>query len=1259
MFYRDLVQFEALETVVQLRDADQVGEAERLVKSYVISDRMADQLVNLVLPNLQFQTPRDNKGVLIIGNYGTGKSHLMAVLSALAEYPETLAFLADERVRTAASPMAGKFKVLRVEIGGVTRSLRDILLDELEHALERWETPYHFPPADQVTNHKNLLIEAVGKFQEKYPGYGILLVVDEMLDYLRSREERALILDLGFMRELGEVAANTPFRFVGGLQESLFDTPRFEFVARQLNRVKDRFEQVRIAREDVAFVVSRRLLRKTDAQLAQVTEHLRPFAHLYRQMSERLDEFARLFPIHPTYIETFEQVTIAEKRHVLKTFSQAIRALLDMEVPTDQPGLVSYDHYWPIVKDDPALRSIPGIARVIEKSNVLEGRIRNAYTRPNLLPVALRIIQALSVQRLTKSDINVPLGVTAEELRDGLCLHMRLPEQTDEFLLDQVKVALREIMRTVQGQFISFNEDNGQYYLDLQKVVDFDAKIAERGEAIDRPDLNRYFFDALKQALQLSDTTYINNYNIWFYELPWLEKKVNRPGYLFFGAPDERSTAQPPRDFYIYWLPPFFSRKYHDDQLADEVLFQLTGLDEAFEQKVRLYAGARAMAIESSEYRQAYADKAEEHYRVMLRWLRDNLKDHLRIIHQGVTESVEAVLARTRSSASQTVEELLKLISTTLLAPAFDEKYPDYPNFRRLSQPVSETARPNTAQEAINFICGRGRTNLGLAVLDGLELLDGEQLRPGQSRYARKFLEALQAKPEGQVVNRGELIEIVAGGIVPVEKDLYFHLEPEFVMVVLMALVWNGEIALNVDGRDELDAGSLERALTLSLNTLTDFRFYKAPRSLPINLWAAIFEGLGLKPGLVRDPNTQRQAVEELQRAVNAELERVTTLLDRVQAGLNLWNSPVFTDRYTMVDEGGVIVSSDQPDVLFSITELLSGLRAQKQFLEDLTRYNTIGKLRNLRLTGTQISDAADDRQTVKRAAQLVELVAQIQPVTSYLAEALANLPQNHPWLERAVSARAALLEDVRRLGKGENGGRTAPALLRDMEALKREYIAAYAELHRALVLSPRFDERRVRLYSDSRLAALDQLSAMSLFHSGSAAELEAWKQAAKELPTCREFHEGAIETTPTCPSCRLRPSQRNQAVRAEQTLEILDTRLDDLLKRWRLALRANLGSETARHSLEAMTPSERQPLEAFLTQNDDDPNLPAGFVSAAEKALRGIQALTLSIDDLLAALKTGGLPCTLEELQRRFGDYLRGQMRGRDAGNTRLTLDR
>jgi len=37
--------------------------------------------------------------------------------------------------------------------------------------------------------------------------------------------------------------------------------------------------------------------------------------------------------------------------------------------------------------------------------------------------------------------------------------------------------------------------------------------------------------------------------------------------------------------------------------------------------------------------------------------------------------------------------------------------------------------------------------------------------------------------------------------------------------------VYNGDIVLSLDGREELDAGSLERALTLSMTDIINFRF--------------------------------------------------------------------------------------------------------------------------------------------------------------------------------------------------------------------------------------------------------------------------------------------------------------------------------------------------------------------------------------------------------------------------------------------------
>jgi uncharacterized protein DUF6079 len=57
MKYADLIQFEPIETVVQLREADSAQEARRLVESFVLSTRMAELLSDLVFPQLQFTQP--------------------------------------------------------------------------------------------------------------------------------------------------------------------------------------------------------------------------------------------------------------------------------------------------------------------------------------------------------------------------------------------------------------------------------------------------------------------------------------------------------------------------------------------------------------------------------------------------------------------------------------------------------------------------------------------------------------------------------------------------------------------------------------------------------------------------------------------------------------------------------------------------------------------------------------------------------------------------------------------------------------------------------------------------------------------------------------------------------------------------------------------------------------------------------------------------------------------------------------------------
>ena len=133
--YGELIHFEPIESVVQLRDADEAAAARQFVETYVISDEMAEKLTNLVIPQLQFDQPVDNKGLLVVGNYGTGKSHLMSVISGLAENSELASSLSNSEVADAATRITGKFKVVRTEIGATTMSLRDIIVAELEEHL--------------------------------------------------------------------------------------------------------------------------------------------------------------------------------------------------------------------------------------------------------------------------------------------------------------------------------------------------------------------------------------------------------------------------------------------------------------------------------------------------------------------------------------------------------------------------------------------------------------------------------------------------------------------------------------------------------------------------------------------------------------------------------------------------------------------------------------------------------------------------------------------------------------------------------------------------------------------------------------------------------------------------------------------------------------------------------------------------------------------------------------------------------------------
>lgn len=1241
MRYGDLIQFEPIESVIQLLDANRPDEAKKLVSTYVISDDMAERIAKQVIPQLSFDDSVDHKGVLVVGNYGTGKSHLMSVLSLVAEDADYVPMIHHPKVAEAAMAIAGKFKVHRIEISS-QMSLRDIVTQQLEVFLERQGVNFEFPPADKVINNKAAFEEMMAAFEDVHPNHGVLLVVDEFLEYLRSRKDHDLVLDLSFLREIGEVTKHLRFRFVAGIQEAIFDSSRFQHVADSLRRVKDRFTQVLLARQDVSFVVAERLLKKTSDQQHKIRAYLTPFAKFYGSMNERMDDYVRLFPVHPDYIGTFERLVFTEKRGALVTLRDQIQAVLDQEVPDDRPGLIGYDKFWETVTSNSVLRADANIGPVLKVSEVLSERVNKAFTRPAYKAMALRIIDGLAVHRLTTGgDIYVPVGPTAEELRDTLCLFQPGIEDMggdpSDDLLTAVQTTLRETLKTVNGQFISKASDTEQYYLDLKKDVDYDAQIEKRAEALSDESLDRAYFGAIRQLMERTDeSSYVTGHQIWQYQIEWQARRVERIGYLFFGAPNDRPTAQPERDFYLYFIQPFDPPRFRDDHKADEVFFRLKGLDDAIKRLLSFYAAAQELASTASGGAKAvYLDKARDALRDMSKWLQEKQLEAFEVSYQGKSKSLRdwtkgfSLREKARLGPDERINfrDVVNVIAGIALNSRFADVAPEYPTFSGL---VTEANRKQLVGNALRALAGGTKTKDAIVILDGLEMLDGDSIDSTRSRFSQELLARLKAKGHGQVLNRAELLS----GDADIEyfAPVKYRLEPDLLVTLLGGLVYSGDIVLAITG-DKIDSGKITLLAERSLDDLRHFKHVEAPKEINVAVLRSLFELLGLPPGLAQQATQgSDEPVKALQDKVGMLTKRVLGATTDMVSRLSFWGQPLLRDE--------------------EVRDWRTRLDALKTFSEDLAPYNTVGKLKNLRIGSDDIAAQKKNFEVLASAEGLMTLIGELGTTASYLGQAEMVLPPDHAWVKQAQETRKQVLDKL----AADRTAQNAAEYRQTLNQLKKDYVKAYVALHSKSRLGVSEDKTKNAMRKDPRLVAMRALAGISLMPTS---QLTSFEEKLDKLKSCASLVDSELSASPVCPHCTFRPAnEQGDLLPAANVLKQLDDELDRLLEGWAQTLVDNLEDPIIQSNFELLKDSSRKIVTGFADTKTLPEMVTPEFTAAVQEALSGLEKVVVAGNDIRAALLQGGSPATPEDLRKRFEAFLTDRCKGKDTTKLRFVVE-
>jgi len=1225
MKYSELISFKPIESTIQLLETADKKVAQDMVQTYVMSDNMAESIKATVIDQLQMEEVVDNKAVMIVGNYGTGKSHLMSVIAAIVTDAENLEFAQNKRFAKDMEIIAGKFEVLRLKVDGLTMPLREVILAEIEDDFANRGIDYTVPDLNNVRDNARLIKEVMQAFQSKYPDKGYMIVIDELLSYLTSRDERQIVLDLAFLQSMAEMCSKSRIRLICGVQEKVFDNPRFSFVSETLKKVGDRFTQIIITKEATAYVVSERILKKTPEQKAMIRQHLEKFSGLYGGMSSKMEDFVDLFPIHPSYIDVFNKIYVIENRHILKNISMTIKDIFDEQVPEDAPGVISFDDYWPAIKSNGLLKSDVTISRVVGASGQLEEIIDRSFAKAAYKPMAKQIIYALSVHRLTTNGLDVQFGLTAENLKDDLCLYLPMPEQDADFLLGAVNATLKEIMKTVSGQFIIHNESNNQYYIDVDKVVDYDERIKQKASMMAESELNRYFYTVVYGCLEWDAKEYVNGFKIYQYDLNWDSHNIFREGYLFMGLPGERSTAQPERDFYIHIMPPFGDVSADTHNLDDEVYFYFRGNDD-FKEDLRLYAAANAQAdISEGKDKDAYLGKAAILRKKLIKYLSENKNTCFNVTYKCQMRQLIEVL-KGKYNRDMTFKDTIDLASSICLDEYFGTIYPGFPVMK------TKITRKNQAENvraAFDYFAGRKNQQATL-MLQSLGLLDGDKIRPEGSKYASYYIDMIKRlQPQG-VLNYSDIFQPANDNMF---EDKEFRISFLFTPIIFLSLVYAGHAVITLKDGSTITASTLDKVPKTSVLDLYEFKYLSRPAQISMAELKKLFEVLEINPALMDNPNDREKGVTELLQKAKEYTNSAVVAERRLTEGFELWGEPLANQQQVSMMRKAANAVKDE-------------------FANYSARFNTPAKLNNFSLTSEQIDELGKQIELLKRIPEYITFKTECQDVVTYISSIeYIDLGSS---MKSAIEDGKADFREIRdSIMDGVAGDVAAGKVVAKLDKIKEKYIDIYFEEHKKKRLGIDDAKRRGKIQEGQALSNLRKLKGIEILSGAKLSELE---QSMAELKVCYSLTPQDLKSSPICPHCRF--SLEDKAKNVAGQMEQMEDRIDLMVAEWTKMLLDTLSDPIILDQKKFLKAQEAKAIDDFVSSGTLPKKVDDFFVNSINALLKGFEPVVIEMEDLMHQLEE--LPPMDESaFKAKINDIVAGYTKGKDTSKLRIVVKR
>jgi hypothetical protein len=1220
MQYKELIQFEPITTVVKLVTAGEQLVAENLVKTFVFSNKMKEDLNEVIIKNLVTEPSYETKGIQIVGSYGTGKSHLMSLVSAVAENVELVKYIQNEDLKMMFKVIAGKYKVLRFEIG-TDSPLKDIVFAQIERFLKNDGLEFSFDQ-DSHFSWKELIQQMMAVFEEKFPKQHFLIVIDELLEYLKGRKPNELHNDLMLLRQLGEACDKSRFKLMFGVQELLYRSPEFQFQADMLIKIEDRYDDLIITKEDVAYVVKERLLKKDIHQKSKIREHLLKFSHLFEGINTNLNEFIDLFPVHPNYVSYFEKIKHGKsQREILKVLSVKFEDILEKQVPANNPGLITYDTYWPDLASNPAMLAIPDIRMVRDKLDIISSRISNHFTgaRANRKDIAKSIAQALAI-RILCDDLDKRNGASTHSLKEDLCVTLSGVDDP-ELLLAAIDSTAKQLVTATAGQYVDQDIVSADFYIRTEGGINIPQLIRDYADEVIKKDTDQadqYYFDFLQYVLEIQQDSYRSGFKIWQHSLEWIDKKSFRLGYIFFGNPNERSTTEPIQQYYIFFCPLFNSINRNDE--ADEIYFDVAGLSDEFKDTICLYGAAKAKhASAPTNQKQLFSNQIDEYQSKAIALFDKEYADKTKMIYKGESKALKSFPLPGEGS---TKDMIFRNVAAKVLNNTFNDKYPNYPAFNDLQPPLSKDNFDGRVKAALKKITSTSQPNRdGEAILSGLGLWSGQTIAIQNSKYADSILKKLKAAGDGAVLNRSDIIwPHYAPANLWYSVD--FNIDCQLEFIVLAALSYKGDIEINWSGSKNLSATNIESVLSLSEEDFFTFQHVKQPQGIPVKHLKTLFTCLGLPDfsSELEKPETISKIITE----AKTKAERVVKTKAIIVQGLKCRNVSLLSDE--------------------DCAKMKNELEALGTILDSIQSYNSYGKLKAFKFTTDELNETfkaypyCDLIDKLKDKAEMFErLVGYLYTAQSYVVQ------EEKPLFDDIKSAIDSLPKVVASLKDAD---------IKKYEALLNSLIDRYADYYLNQYTRCRLSKQdtlvKERILISEKKRICDIIKDSEFI---TATEYQNWVNSITSMREADPFLTKAKVLTEPYHDFNPREYYGKPTFKIHE----LEEQLESIVEKWSIAMRSVFKDPSVQENMDILYPADRKLVEDFRMAKVElsAENAPKLRNLIAQFAL-GIDKVEITMDDIR---KQFSKPLTPNEAIEALTAYIDSLCIGKERNKVRIII--